>query len=385
MQGVGFFYIARACSTLTGTGLVLLLLLFARPGAAQDKAILKRWKAPPRITIKAKKISVAEAVKKLAKRTGTVVTVDETKRDYKIALNLDKVTFFAALDEIAKRAGLALSVSSRSGSRVAWTLVKRPEGMKRIPPVLHGPLRIDVLGVYSSRFGTRRFSPNATAAREKPQALWVELRCMVEPGLEGLFLSHLELIHVTDDGDRSLIDVREFTRLYLNRAITLNLKAVGRGSLKIQTLRGKLVAYVPGKVEEVKFSGGARNSTRKLGEATFKVHKFEKTKYKRVNLQVTLTGKPCPAVRGKADLRLMTSRYRSSSVSPTDPLVVGIYAFDRQGMPIGGSVSRIFSMLTKGGTIVRLDKMPSKIVVKAVTQAERIEVPFRFRDLPIPR
>ena len=155
--------------TRISTTLATFLFLFARPGGAQDQATLKRWKAPQRVTIKAKKISVADAIARLTKRTGTAIRVDEDKQGYKITLNLEKATFFEALDEIAQRAGLALTVSTRSGAYLS--LVKRPEGMKRVPPVLRGPLRIDLLGVYSSRFGARRFSPNASAEREKPQAL----------------------------------------------------------------------------------------------------------------------------------------------------------------------------------------------------------------------
>lgn len=360
--------------------LAMFCFLFARPGGAQDQATLKRWKSPQRVTIKARKISVADAIAKLTKRTGTAVRVDEDKQDTKITLSLEKATFFEALDEIAQRAGLALTV--RTSSRAYLSLVKRPEGMKRIPPVLRGPLRIDVLGVYSSRFGTRRFSPNASAARERPRALWVEMRCMAEPGMEGLFLDRIELIEVTDDSDRSLIDTREFETLYINRAIRLNLRADGRGSLKINTLRGKLVAYIPGKIEEIKFTGGARNISRKLGTATLKVHRIEKTRYQRAEMTVTLTGNPCPAIRGKPSLRLMTSRYGSTQATP-DPSVVGIYAFDRRGETIGGSISTFLGR--DSVTTVRLDKMPSRIVVKAITRAERIEVPFRFTDLPIPR
>ena len=60
---------------------------------------------------------------------------------------------------------------------------------------------------------------------------------MGEPGLEALFLSHIELIEVKDDGDRSLIDEREIKRLFVNATVRVNLKAQGRSSLKIQELR----------------------------------------------------------------------------------------------------------------------------------------------------
>jgi hypothetical protein len=100
---------------------LLFVLLFALPSFAaadEPKTPVLKELAPKLVTLKNDKIRLREALKQLAKQTDT--TVEDRRRkeaadDPELKLDLANVTFWQALDVIAKEADLRVSLYQRDG------------------------------------------------------------------------------------------------------------------------------------------------------------------------------------------------------------------------------------------------------------------------------
>ncbi|MHC4338889.1 MAG: hypothetical protein ACYSX0_01565 [Planctomycetota bacterium] len=366
---------------------VLVWILLAVPAhGGDDLDIARRWQQLRRVTVVDKKITVDQAVARICKRTGHRVVVD-AKQDYEIALRLENVTFFEALDTVAQRSGMVLwgMPQARGGLRLS----ERPEGMRWVPPVHKGPVRIALLGIYSSRNASRRFTPGTAKGSTATDSLWIELNCLVEEGLGGVHLTKFELERAMDESERSLLGTTStLGNLRVNRTLRFDLKAKS-SSLKLVELRGRATLHVPAEVTELRFSRGARRAKRELGPATFTLIRITKSGRKDVpELVVRLEGDTCPRVEMDASSRL-TRVYVSSTLYPGSmppPNRVAIYLEDRKGKVIKGRITTLFDAEDGAGAqTFTLSDLPSKVIVRAITRTVREEVPFRFRDIPIPR
>ena len=97
----------------------------------EEKARLELQPRPA--TIQSNNISVTEALAQLGKQTGNqVVDKRRSNLEKKIKLNLNKVTFWPALEEIAQAAGAGISLYEGEGQALA--LIDRP---LRGPSVVH--------------------------------------------------------------------------------------------------------------------------------------------------------------------------------------------------------------------------------------------------------
>jgi hypothetical protein len=88
-----------------------------KPASAGVEA-MKKELAPKLVTLHAEKIKLHDALRQLAKQTGIEVEdrrKPETVNDPDIALDLKKVTFWQALDQIAKEADLRVNLYQRGG------------------------------------------------------------------------------------------------------------------------------------------------------------------------------------------------------------------------------------------------------------------------------
>lgn len=375
-------------------GALLGLSLLAAAAARADDDLLKRWDSPPRVTLKAAKIRVNDAVERIRKDTGQDVVVG-ANGDQAIALDLHDATFFQAIEEVAQRAGLILvgepGKKREDGSaESSLRLDRMPEEMKRVPPVLSGPAHVSLLGVFAQRSASRLFSPEGSAADDTPRQLWVEMRVTVESGLESVLLKELRIDNAKDDADKSLAGSKSVaTSPGLNRTLRVELEPAGSGALMIPALSGRAVFLVPEEITEVRFTAASRNATKKLGEAKFVFKRLErKGEDGKPELVVSLEGTPCPELGGEEDsawrrVRIMTDKW---GFSRDEEPVVGIYLYDRSDHPIGSSGSSFgdWSADDKEAKFT-LDEVPARIEVRAITKVQKREIPFRFAELPIPR
>jgi hypothetical protein len=383
-----------------GTRVLILGLLLPAAARAGDD-LLKRWDDPPRVTLKAAKIRVDEAVEKIRKATGCEVVVG-ANAEQAIELDLKEATFFQAIEEVAQRAGLIVTgvpgeraddadpigqaIAERTGGSLK--LERMPEDMKRIPPVLSGPVRISLLGVYAQRSASRLFSPEASKPDDTPRQLWIEMRVLVEHGLGGAVLKEIRVESAPDDSDRNLAGSKSVAEgAAPGRTARIELEAAGSSALMIRNLNGRATFLVPQETAELRFTAASRNVTKKLGDAKFTFKRLDrKGEDGKPEIAVLLEGNPCAELGGDAGswqrVTVMTDRWRSSLAAAP---VVGIYLYDRSDNPIGTSGS--FSSYADDDRESRftLDDVPARIEVRAVTKVQKREIPFRFAELPIPR
>ena len=366
--------------------LVLAVVACSGPAAAGPEGdLVKRWEQTARVSIKDKSIRVADAIEKICRKTGQDQLRISAKAGQRIALELENATFFEAVDAVAERAGLALKTPGRWSDAGHFSLVARPEGMKRIPPVHSGPARLALFGIYAERNAARRFEPDASEPDTTPRKLWLELHCLFEKGLDGVVLGSVELDTVTDDADQSLVDKRTVAAGDDGEA-RVDLKAGGPGSLMIRELRGRAIVLIPRKVAELKLTPRARNRAKTLGKAKFTmVQCLRKGSKNQPELVVALKGVPCPELGGKSDWGrvdvVTASLWRSRRAE------VAIYLYTGSGKEIGTAGSRTDSGLGDAPVVYtfQLDDYPARIVVRSITEVVRREIPFHFSDLPIPR
>lgn len=381
-----------------GTRVAIVASLVVATAGAGDDAI-KRWDGPPRVTLKAAKIRVDEAVEKIRKATGQEVAVG-ANAEQAIELDLKEATFFQAIEEVAQRAGLVVTgapggkaeetdlLGRAVAARTSLRLDRMAEEMKRMAPVVSGPVRISLLGVYAQRNASRLFSPEASATDDTPRQLWIEMRVLVEHGLENVVLKELRVESAPDDSDKNLAGAKSVAAdAAVGRNVRIELEPAGSSALMIRSLSGRAVFLVPEETGELRFTAASRNVTKKLGDAKFTFKRLDrKGEDGKPEMAVLLEGTPCAELGGDANswrrVTVMTDGWRSSL---GEAPVVGIYLYDRSDKPIGTTGS--FSSILDDDRESRftLDDVPARIEVRAVTKVQKREVLFRFAELPIPR
>jgi len=370
---------------------LLSLSLSATGGGTED--LVRRWDNPPRVTIKEGKIRVDEAVDRIRKATGQQVVVG-ANGSQAITLDLKDATFFGALEEVAQRSGLVLvGVPGAGGDEDdaagSLRLERMPEEMKRLPPVVSGPVRISVVGVYAQRNASRLFSPEASEADDKPRHLWIGMRVLVEGGLDGVVVRELRIEHAPDDSDRNLAGATSTAKgPALGENLRIDLEAAASSALLVRALSGSAVFLVPEETTVLKFTQASRNLTKKLGNAKFTFKRLDrKGEDGKPEMAVLLEGNPCPESGAEdtsswGSVRIMTNRW---SFSRGERPLVGIYLYSRTDQPIGASSSAFGFSADDRECRFTLDEVPARIEVRAVTKVQKREIPFRFAELPIPR
>jgi hypothetical protein len=271
--------------------------------------------------------------------------------------------------------------------RSTLRLERMPEEMKRLPAVVSGPARISLLGVFAQRSASRLFSPEASEADDTPRQLWVEMRVLVEHGLESVVLKELRIESAPDDSDKNLAGKKSVaSEAGLGKNVRIELEPAGTSALSIRALSGRAVFLVPEEIVELRFTAASKNATKKLGDAKFTFRRLDrKGEDGKPEMAVLLEGAPCAELGGDENswrrVAVMTNRFASYRDAPE----VGIYLYDKSDKPIGASTN--YSSLGGDDRESRftLDEIPARIEVRAVTKVQKREVQFRFADLPIPR
>jgi hypothetical protein len=207
--------------------------------------------APPRsgletrtVTLRTASVPISKALAEVARQTGVTVADDRGGPDVEVPLDLDRASFWRAVDATAARAK-AKAVLTRDGG---VSLVRAPAGERRLPTSYDGEFRVRVTRVSASRdLDTGRGSTTLTL-----EVVWT-------PGLRPLFLDSqphgLRLIDgrggavsVEDQGS-SLVAVEDRSSLTLD----LSLPGLPRREADIGLLEGRLLAVVPSKFLTFRF------------------------------------------------------------------------------------------------------------------------------------
>jgi len=221
-------------------------LLQAQASAAAD---------PSLVTLKGTDLPIAEVFEAISKQTGNMIVdhreaFGEEKTAAKVTVDFDKVPFWRALDEVLDQADLTLYAFS--GQRGAY-VINRPGGASpRAGRAFYGGL---------IRLEPVRFEAVRDLRNEGMQSLKFFLEASWEPRLQPFAILQplAEVNAVGDSGE--IINVASadaepeaMIREGVSAAeLEIPLVLPKRGTEKIRSLKGKLLALVPGAVEDFHF------------------------------------------------------------------------------------------------------------------------------------
>jgi hypothetical protein len=221
-------------------------------------ANVRRDLAPRTITLNHRAIGLADALKTVAQQTGMqVVDRRQEIKDVRLALNWKNVTFWQAVDDLALKADLRVSLYDREG-KVA--LVDGP----------HVSLPVSYDGIF--RVGVRRLT--SVRDLESNSHFWlIQLEIAWEPRFQPLFLeTQPEGLAVQDGNGMELKDLSggsgraPVTRPIASEA-TIRVAAPRRATEKIALLKGSLAVVGPSKMLTFTFDNLAKIDKGKAQQA----------------------------------------------------------------------------------------------------------------------
>src|SRR5262245_55622176 len=229
------------CLAAAAAAVLLLLALSPGPRAAEPsrpKIDPAKGLTPKPVTIQLDKASVADALAKLQEQTGIKVEdMRQNAEDAKIKLNLSKVTFWQALEEIAKAADARVSIYQKEG-QVA--LMDGP--YRAVPLSFNGIFRIAVRRLRAER----DLESDAHFYTASLEVAW-------EPGFRPFFLEKRpDTLVVKDDRMRELEKAEEESgRVPVEggrfATVDLRLPPVPRTTGQLGLLKGELALIGPNK------------------------------------------------------------------------------------------------------------------------------------------
>ncbi|HEX3726134.1 MAG TPA: hypothetical protein VHV08_07820 [Pirellulales bacterium] len=210
---------------------------------------------PTELTLQAKHMPLADVLAEIAKQTGNPIVdhrqnFGEQKTDVRITTNFDKTPFWQALDQVLDQGNLTLY--GFTGQRGAF-VVNRPMG--EIPR----SQRAVYAGVF--RLEPARFEAVRSLRNDRERALKYFMEVTWEPRLQPIaILQPLRSVSaVGDDGQvipvtNSVAEPEALLREGIAAAeLEIPLALPKRNVAKIRSLRGKLVALIPGPRHDFRF------------------------------------------------------------------------------------------------------------------------------------
>jgi hypothetical protein len=207
------------------------------------------------VTLDVKEAPLADVLKDIEKQTGNKL-IDYREKygqevmEKKVTLKLDKAPFWSALDQLLD--GVNMAPYAFTGESALGLIEREPGALRRFGRATYaGPFRVEATKIYAQR-GLR--SPDQSSMN-------IDLELSWEPRLEPLSISQAaaDLKAVGDDG-RQIPAVSEdavfnvdVTRGSYAADATLGLKLPAREAKMLTSLKGKMMALVPGKIVDLEF------------------------------------------------------------------------------------------------------------------------------------
>jgi hypothetical protein len=247
---------------------------------AQEKASV----GPSIVTIKGQGIRLSEALKQLQSQSGNLITDLREQNNAEatnpaLDLDIDKKTFFEALDVIVERAGLSLNFFTGDGSigLMAGAAMEGPEAApsasKEPPPkpmkIYSGPFRI----LFKQILVSKDLQSGAGQANAQFEVAW-------EPRLRPMLLAlKAEELEIQDDQGKFLdaAVMQESSSVVLRHEnpvaeLNLNIDAPERKALTLKSIKVKADITVPSGVKTFRFpSLAAKEVQQKQGEVSVKL------------------------------------------------------------------------------------------------------------------
>jgi hypothetical protein len=228
----------------------------ARVRTAVEKTYIESFTKPSVVTMKGT-LKLAEAIASLAKQSGNTI-IDARERfnqapdNRDVMLDVDKVTFFEALDKLLDAAGMTVyGYSDKPGELL---LMNSNEGDEtRVSRSSYaGLFRLEAKRLEATR---ELRNPAGSGLRITTDIAW-------EPRLRPIVLElPLTDLKAVDENGAEIKTVGEGEQQYgiettnSTLEIDLQLGLPPRGATKVASVKGTFTALVPGRVEKFEFSG----------------------------------------------------------------------------------------------------------------------------------
>ncbi len=212
-------------------------------------------------------LTLAEILSQISRQTGNRVTDgrsgqngEETPPEIKLKLDLDKVSFWQALDTICEQGGLAVNAYPEA----AMTLALNARGEQETPQAerrtaYSGPFKVEVSAINARH--------NLKMSNDRRMNVVIDVSW--EPRLAplSLQLALADVKAVDDQGNEIAVSgmgMRNPGSItgVSSGEITIPFSPPSRGAKKIASLKGKITALVPGRQEIFCFSGEELTSGR---------------------------------------------------------------------------------------------------------------------------
>jgi hypothetical protein len=233
------------------------------------------------ITLKADAMPLADILAAFQRQSGNKITdarkgLGQPVTDPKLKLNFDKTPFWPALDGVLDQAGLALYPFSE---QAAISIVALPPGkqLKRVGRASYvGPFRIEPTGVTARR----------DLRQPEAELLVLSVEVAWEPRLKIIgLMQRMADVKAVDERGQSLAVADAVPQLEIPAHgdapavnVDLPLKLPSRKVEKIASLRGKLMAMIPGRIETFRFTklAGAKDQKQRIAGVTVTLEEVRK-------------------------------------------------------------------------------------------------------------
>jgi hypothetical protein len=251
--------------------------------------------AETRVTLDVKKAPLADVLKEIEKQTGNRLVDYREKFGQetmakKVTVKAKDVPFWSALDQVLDAANM--SPYPFSGEAALALVEREPGALRRFGRAAYaGPFRIEVTSVGAER-GMR--VPEQSGLRLELEIGW-------EPRVEPLAITQAaeDITALCDDGrqtppssEDAVFNV-EVPRGSHAAEATLALQLPAREAAKIESLRGKMTALVPGRVVDMEFKDlkNAKNVTQETSGVAVTLERVVKNQALwEVHMRVRLVG-----------------------------------------------------------------------------------------------
>ncbi len=377
--------------------LPLLLTSFAA-GAEDPPTLLDRFDRPPLISASLKDLPAGKALQLLCLKAGCPA-IDADRGGTPVTLELKEVPFWEAVDRVAAAAGMVLTGSqfpaegdtgSRLGVREQLRLALPDDRLLAASPCNRGPVRVALVAVVVERSGkvVARFSEEAETGDPGRETLRVDLRFHPLAGLEDAELGALLMDAAVDEkGLEYASHECEVTKSYVGSMAppgwtgSANFDASGGTGERLTEISGALEVFFPGAEESVELDLASLPATAKIGGATFTVVEVGDA-----SMKATVEGSLLTGENGRPPLPQILSGEEGELPRVLRPKPDGLRILLRDA---AGKVVTSASWSGGGGDVLTYDfelsGRPVKATVSGRTKVEKREVPFRFKDIPLPR
>jgi len=378
-----------------GTWLVALFAVTAVAGA--DEELVERWDKPHVESFAMKDATPQDVLKEI--RTRFDVPVEYLELDLPhMDFEAKDVTFFEAIDRLASSQDLLVAGWPLGRQKNRLLLVRTTRPLPATPVAHVGPTRLSVQRICAINV-TEWIpeDPRQQAMDETIDKLIPGMRAylhpdeprlrmtfcwIAQPGCEQAALVGWEVRHAESDTGAA-IDVTAPPELPLraNGTFSVDFAAVPRRVRSIAKLEGRIRVVLPLREGEVEFLATEQGRTKALGEASVRLDDVDDLQ---AVVRFTVNGAPCKPL----NVRNSESAVRVGSTTDTEgsaPFLT-VLAYREDGREIAGSLRRTWSDVGSPRKTfwIDLDEAPARLLLRTTTGVVEREMPFAFKDIPLP-